>query len=354
MAKLPSVTSPLPRDLQQFLQRVREALEESGPDAVVTARQLIASGIAQAASSGSVTGGFQPVVGTVESPRPPANLSASGALASVILSWDAPTYKGHAYSEVWAHTADSLTDATLVGMTAGNNFAHNIGSSASRYYWVRNVNQNGLASAYNATNGVLGTTSSSPDVLMDLLVETFGTNSQAPFFQIDTATNINGVSVPAGTYMKAAFIHNASISNAMIADAAIDSAKIANASIVGADIADATITNTQIGSATITSANIASGTITSANIQNGTIQAADIANGVIGNAQIGNVIQSTNYVSGSAGWKIDKTGQIEANNATFRGTLDVGGSSGSRLTISSTKIEVYDGSTLRVKIGDLS
>ncbi len=229
-------------------------------------------------------------------------------------------------------------------MTAGNNFAHNIGSSASRYYWVRNVNQNGLASAYNATNGVQGATSTSPDVLMDLLVETYGTNSQAPFFQVDTATTINGVTVPAGTYMKAAFIHNASITNAMIGDAAIDSAKIANASIVGADIADAAITSAKIANATITNANIANGTITSANIQNGAIS----------NAQIGNVIQSANYVSGSAGWKIDKTGQIEANNATFRGTLDVGGSSGSRLTISSTKIEVYDGSTLRVKIGDLS
>jgi hypothetical protein len=354
VAKLPTVTSPLPRDLQQFLQRVREALDEKGPDAVVTARQLIASGIAQAASSGSVSGGFQPVAGAVESPRPPSNLSASGALASVILSWDAPTYKGHAYTEVWAHTLDLLGDATLVGMTAGNSFAHNIGSSATRYYWVRNINQNGLASAYNLTNGVQGATSSSPDVLMDLLVETYGTNSQSPFFQIDTATTINNVTVPAGTYMKTAFIHNASITNAMIGDAAIDSAKIANASIVGADIANAAITSAKIANATITNANIASGTITNANIQNAAISAAKIQNGAIQNAQIGDVIQSTTYVAGSVGWKINKGGEIEANNATFRGVLDVGGSSGSRLKISSTKIEVYDGSTLRVKIGDLS
>ena len=55
---------------------------------------------------------------------------------------------------------------------------------------------------------------------MEILVETFGTNSQSPFFQIDnTATTINGVQVPAGTYMKNAFIHNASITNAMVQDA---------------------------------------------------------------------------------------------------------------------------------------
>jgi hypothetical protein len=48
---------------------------------------------------------------------------------------------------------------------------------------------------------------------------------------------------------------------------------------------------------------------------------------------------------------------MEMNNATFRGTLDVtNAASGSRLKISATKIEVFEGSssTPRVVIGDLS
>ena len=349
---LPAVTSPLPRDLQQFVQRVREALDSGGDDAVVTARQLIVAGLASTNSAGHLT---TVVDNTIQNPSAPTNLSASGATANIIVSWNAPTYTGHAYTEIWAHTGNTLGNAELVGMTAGNSFSHNIGGTATRYYWVRNINQNGLASAYNAVSGVVGATSSSPNFLMELLVETFGTNSQSPFFQIDTATTINGVQVPAGTYMKNAFIHNASITNAMVQDAAIDSAKIADATIVNGDIANATIQGAKIDSATIEGANIANGTITSANIQDATIQTADIANGAIENAKIGNVIQSSNYASGSAGWKIDKTGQIEANDATFRGTLDVANaSSGSRLKITSTKIEVFDGSTLRVKIGDLS
>ena len=349
---LPAVTSPLPRDLQQFVQRVREALDSGGDNAVVTARQLIVAGLASTNSAGHLT---TVVDNTIQNPSPPTSLAASGATASIIVSWNAPTYSGHAYTEIWAHTTNTLGNAELVGMTAGNSFAHNIGGTAARYYWVRNINQNGLASAYNAVSGVAGFTSSSPNFLMELLVEAYGTNSQSPFFQIDSSTTINGVSVPAGTYMKNAFIHNASITNAMVQNAAIDSAKIADATIVNGDIANATIQGAKIDSATITSANIASGTITSANIQDATIQAADIANGAIENAKIGNVIQSANYSAGTAGWKIDKTGQIEANNATFRGTLDVSNaSSGSRLKITSTKIEVFDGSTLRVKIGDLS
>jgi len=50
-----------------------------------------------------------------------------------------------------------------------------------------------------------------------------------------------------------------------------------------------------------------------------------IAQGSIDNAKIGNIIQSANYVAGSAGWKIDKTGQMEMNNATFRGSITSGG-----------------------------
>ena len=220
-------------------------------------------------------------------------------------------------------------------MTAGNSFAHSLGANASRYYWARNVNHNGVASSFNKTAGTLASTSQSPNFLMEILVETFGTNSQSPFFQIDSATTINGVSVPAGTYMKNAFIHNASITTAMVQDAAIDSAKIADANVVTAKINDAAITTAKINDAAITTPKIADANIT--------------------NAKIGNVIQSANYSAGTAGWKIDKAGDIEANDATFRGTLDVANaSSGSRLKITSTKIEVFDGSTLRVKIGDLS
>jgi hypothetical protein len=350
---IPTVSSPLPRDLQQFVQRVREALDGGGVDAVLTARKLVAAGLITTNVSGNINPVVNPIV--IEVPRPPSNLSASGAHANIIVSWNAPTYQGHAYSEIWAHTSNIIGDAVLVGMTAGNSFAHSLGANASRYYWARNVNHNGVASSFNKTAGTLATTSQSPNFLMEILVETFGTNSQSPFFQIDTATTINGVSVPAGTYMKNAFIHNASITTAMVQDAAIDSAKIANATIVNADIANTTIENGKIADATIQNAKIADATIENGKIADATIQNAKIADGAITNAKIGNVIQSANYSAGTAGWKIDKTGQIEANNATFRGTLDVANaSSGSRLKITSTKIEVFDGSTLRVKIGDLS
>ena len=175
MANIPSVSSPLPRDLQQFIQRVREALEGGGADAVVTLRQLIAAGVVESKSGG----GFALVGGTIDPARPPRNLSASGALANIILSWDAPNYSGHAYTEVWAHQSDVVGDAVLVGMTAGNSFAHNLGAAATRYYWARNVNQNGVASAYNATNGTEGTTGQDAAYLLEVLTDEITTGQLA-------------------------------------------------------------------------------------------------------------------------------------------------------------------------------
>ena len=423
---IPSVSSPLPQDLQQFVQRVREALDGGGLDAVVTARQLIAAGLAASTS----TGAFIPVGDTVDNPSPPTNLAAAGAMANIILTWDAVSYRGHSFTEIWAHTGNTLGDAELVGMTAGNNFAHNIGGTATRYYWVRNINQNGLASGYNAVSGVQGTTSSSPNFLMELLAETYGTNSQSPFFQIDSATTINGVSIPAGTYMKTAFIHNASIDNAKIANAAIDNAKVASLDAVkinagflsAARIQGNTITADKINSnglsikdangnvilsagsplavsnvsglgslatansvaysdttgtkpptnadqtSSNTAANIANqgafatlGQISTSNVStyiaNGAIQNAQIGNASIDNAKITGAIQSSAYSAGSAGWKIDKSGAAELNNATFRGTIDVASSSSSstsRLEITNSTIKVFEGSTLRVKIGNLA
>ena len=51
------------------------------------------------------------------------------------------------------------------------------------------------------------------------------------------------------------------------------------------------------------------------------IQSAVIKDGSITNAKIGNRIQSNNYVTGSQGWAIDKSGTAELSNATVRGNL---------------------------------
>lgn len=72
------------------------------------------------------------------------------------------------------------------------------------------------------------------------------------------------------------------------------------------------------------------------------ISSGFIQDGTITNAKIGSYIQSNNYVAGSAGWKLDKTGNFEIN----------GVAGGGRMLISSTLIRIYDSNNvLRVRMG---
>lgn len=95
-----------------------------------------------------------------------------------------------------------------------------------------------------------------------------------PFIVQTTPTTINGVNVPVGVYINDAFIRNGTIINAMIANLAVDNAKIANLS------AD----------------KITAGTIA-----------------------VGQHIQSSGYVPGSAGWRINGSGEAEFRNVTISG-----------------------------------
>ena len=119
-----------------------------------------------------------------------------------------------------------------------------------------------------------------------------------------------------GVYMDSAYIKDATITNAKIADAAITNAKISD--LDASKITAGTIDAARIDVASIT-ANIAN--IDAAKITSGTIDSARIGDASITSAKIASSIQSTNYVLGSAGWKIDKAGTVEFQNATVRGTI---------------------------------
>ena len=83
-------------------------------------------------------------------------------------------------------------------------------------------------------------------------------------------------------------------------------------------------------------------------IQNGQtfIRASFIQDGTISNAKIGNYIQSNNYVAGSVGWKLDKSGTFE----NYGSTAGEGAMKQTNQTIS-----VKDGNNvLRVQVGRLT
>lgn len=403
---------------------VREGRRGNVLDRFVTLRELVSGGVVTVSTGSS----GRSVIGTQTPPAtdltPPPSLTgftATGAYSSIILSWDPPAYRNHAYVEVWRSNTDAIGAAVLIGQSPTQFYTDALGTNKSAYYWVRSVSTADVVGPFNAVSGTLASTS--PDVaylltqltgqittgqLYSTLQDTialsanqytikidgagraagFGLSSTVntagvgtsqfgvvadqffiappvdysqeatpslagstgkvwfkpstkvtyisdgaawnvytpvmPFIVQATATTINGMAVPAGVYMNGAYIENGSITNAKIGTAAIDNAKI-----VSLDVSKlANIASAAIG-ADIWSTNWSSGT-TGWKIQaNGTAEfnsnvtvkgAIYASSGTIGGATIASTyVQSTNYTS-TTGWKLDNTaGSITLNSASIGG-----------------------------------
>jgi hypothetical protein len=276
--KLPSITSAIPRDLRAFCDRVREALDGKGNDRVITRRDLIATGVVVSGPGGNLqpqdpTEIIKPKYNT---PPAPTGLAVSGAIANIILTWDAPNYAGHSYTEVYVSDTNDFATRVKLADVPGAVYSHSVGSAVTRYYWIRFVNAAEVPGPYNSTTSVSGATGEDPDYLISVLSDAYGVTGDGLFFQIDTPTVINGVTIPAGTYIKQAIIADATIARAKIQDLAVDNAKIAD-----------------LNANKITA----------------------------GSMQVGSYIQSSNFVTGVQGWKIDAAGNVEFGNGVFRGTL---------------------------------
>jgi hypothetical protein len=286
LPNIPAVPLTDDQSLSNFMSSVKAWLEAAagqGMTGLATKQDLIDAGVLKQNSDGTI-GPVVPASSFV--PPIPSNLTATGAVSNIILQWDDPNsaYGNHAYTEVWASGTASFTDALIVGQSAGMMFAHTVGDDATRYYWVRFVSTSGVKGPFSDVSGTPGSTGAVDPAAVFAALHSNGSDN--PFFTITAPTVINGVTVPAGTYIKDAFIAAATISNAMIRVAAIDSAKIADAAIVTAKINDAAITSAKIADASILTAKIADAQITGAKIDTATIGTANIANAAITAAKI--------------------------------------------------------------------
>ena len=190
---LPTVTSGIPRDLRNYLDRLRGLLNNIDDTNVTTRKSLIELGLLDAG------GNVIPSTPTGDYGIPPAvtGLAANGAFQNIILTWDQPQYLGHAFTEIWASPiydtllpdtdpgyVDPTTYATfdaetavIVAITSGSVTNNEIGGSRGRYYWARNVNVEGTAGPFNSVTGVLGETAPDIDFLLDTLTDSI-TESQ--------------------------------------------------------------------------------------------------------------------------------------------------------------------------------
>lgn len=163
---------------------------------------------------------------------------------------------GVAATSTALNTVETLVNNTSTGVTATANSVSGLQTTVGNNTTsisTQATSINGLSAQYSVkidTNGhvagfglsstlVNGTPSSAFVIRADKFAVVNPSDTSAmtntpsvdnvPFI-VTAATTIDGVSVPAGAYMKAAFIHDGAITNARIKNAAIDDAKIADLS----------------------------------------------------------------------------------------------------------------------------
>jgi len=169
---LGSITSALPSDLRNFLQRVRETLDlaMAGANRFVTVNDLVSGNVAATDARGNVIA-LDSALYDATPPPAPTGLVTAGALTTIMLQWDTPGYGNHAHTEIWRAATDNLGVAALIGTASGVLYADSVDAGSSYFYWARFVSRASIEGAYNATAGVNGTTSQDPTELLAILTD---------------------------------------------------------------------------------------------------------------------------------------------------------------------------------------
>jgi hypothetical protein len=240
------------------------------------------------------------------------NLVSNSGLATTLGNYPTnATLTTNYYTKTATDSAISSATSTLVSTSTLNNYTTTAALQANYFtkasgtalegkYTVK-VDLNGYVSGFGLASTANDATATSTFAVRS---DSFyiaspsgpGITPTMPFIVRTTPVTIGGVEVPVGVYITDGYIQNGTITNAKIANLAVDNAKIASLS------ADK-------------------------------IRAGSIS--------VGQYVQSSNYVSGSAGWKIDGNGVAEFAAASIRGQLVA-----SQINSAGLSIYAADGSVL--------
>jgi hypothetical protein len=144
---LPSITSDIPRDLRNFLDRVRDILTSTGEDRLVRKGEMIDD--APAGDSRVPT---------------PSNFRIEPKEAQLRLTWQGYSYPEYSYTEIWRGDTPSFQGADALGVSPGGSYVDTVMERKSYFYWVRFVNKDGAKGPFTGANRSTKSGLQRPDV----------------------------------------------------------------------------------------------------------------------------------------------------------------------------------------------
>ncbi len=166
---VPAISSKVPREIAQVLSPLKQIVEALQQGGIVSASSTATGGSAGAGSALPET----VVDALIDSTIPPAptGVAAQGGMALIIVSFDKPGYRNHAYTEVWRADSNDFSQAVLVGTTQSTVYTDSIGGSRVAWYWLRHVSTSTppRIGPFNSQTGTRGETGMDASYLQQVL-----------------------------------------------------------------------------------------------------------------------------------------------------------------------------------------
>jgi predicted phage tail protein len=167
-------------------------------DRAVKIRDLTEAGVTEFLLSKRGNGQYASVVAVsgnqlnVSSPPNPENLLANPTTATIYLTWGAPNYPYHAYTEVWRSNENNLSTAVDLGARPGYRYyADAVDTGRKYYYWIRFVTHAGKKSDFNAVDGVVAETFLPPEQVLISLSEKITSSQLSKELRHEMGSNAN-------------------------------------------------------------------------------------------------------------------------------------------------------------------
>ena len=172
--QLPQTPAGINPVLRQWLDAAAKMLRpyfEKGANGVPTRGELSSAGVVTVGGDGTITGPGKGGLGVVTVPPAVTGLTARGAMAAIYLSWDAPPFTNFANIVIMRSDTDDYGTAYAVGSAVKGvtGYVDNVGSGATKYYWIYAATTSGVNGPPNAVHGTRGHTGYDPSYVMSVL-----------------------------------------------------------------------------------------------------------------------------------------------------------------------------------------